>query len=107
MRTDEDTSPPVRHANRWKRWIGYYLVLGGSFAIIKEMPRMSWPLHARDVIYLSVEVIVVAWGVYWIVLNPKAKDQPASHGGRIMIVALAIVLFAVLLTLYQVFFSSN
>lgn len=102
MRTDEDTSPPVRYTTRWKRWVGYYLALGWGFMVVGGIPGLSWPLYTNEVILLSVEVILVAWGVYWIVRNPKATDQPDLGRGRPMLGVLVIVLLLGLLMLYQV-----
>lgn len=101
-------SDQSRYSKRWKRWVGCYLLLGGALGVATEIPKVSIPPSMRDLIFLAVEGLFMAWGIWWIAGNPKAKEAPSQSRGdrpsRGIRIALAIALLAVALMVYQLFF---
>jgi hypothetical protein len=66
----------TRYAKRWKRWVGYYLAVSVPLYFGTEvLPRFYWPPDHVGVIHLLGWSLLVAWGFYWIVRNPKSKER--------------------------------
>jgi hypothetical protein len=103
----------TRYAKRWKRWVGFYLVVAVPLYLLTDkIPRMmAGPVYDRDIFFTIFLLALVGWGIYWIVRNPRRKEGPALFPGgsldagqrlnRRAKIALAIALVAGLLVIYQ------
>lgn len=112
MDRSENTPSPVRYSKRWKRWLGYYIVLSGAVGIGNEIPKTRPSLS----VYLLLLVWTV-WGFWWIVDNPRSGqgdvyvpgDASRPAGRRRWLnpkLWLTIVLLVILLMIYQTIFMT-
>ena len=66
---------PFEPARRRKRRIGWYLVAVGAFLALRELvegsPITNLATNLATLAAIGVAVVLIAWGWYWIVSNPK------------------------------------
>ena len=69
------TTDPFEPARRRKRRIGWYLVAVGVFLALREIvegsPITNLATNLATLAAIGVSVVLIAWGWYWIVSNPK------------------------------------
>jgi len=65
------TTDPFEPARRRKRRIGWYLVAVGAFLALREIVEGSPITNLATLAAIGVSVVLIAWGWYWIVSNPK------------------------------------
>ena len=112
MERSENTPSLVRYSTRWKRWLGYYILLSGVFGIANEIPKTRPSLSVHFLL-----LAWTAWGFWWIVDNPKSNERGVYVPGDASLPArrrrwlspklwLAIALLAILLMIYQTMFMT-
>lgn len=70
------TVDPEAKAKRWKRRIGWYFVISGPFAALRELSLGRPIMDLASLMPMAVSAALIAWGWYWIVTNPRPGKTP-------------------------------
>ena len=76
MTTEQRPLDPQSKARRWKRWMGWYFIIGGSIGLLQGIVRGDVPLTVAGLAGLAAVAACVAWGAYWVIKNPKKPLWP-------------------------------
>jgi len=66
---------PFEPARRRKRGIGWFLVVVGAFFALREIIEGGPLTDVATLATIGVSVVLIAYGWYWIVSNPKGPER--------------------------------